>query len=118
MDNFKDKDAYSGGGRGDRGDRGGDRGDRGGDRGDRGAGDGKGPPRRGRFGRKKVCPFILDKNLVLDFKNIRMVQRFITETGKIVPRHVSGVNAKNQRRLTKQIKRARNLGLIAPLTDG
>jgi small subunit ribosomal protein S18 len=70
------------------------------------------------FGRRKVCPFILDKTLLLDYKNIKMVQRFITETGRIVPRHISGVCAKNQRRLTKQIKRARNLGLIAPKTEG
>lgn len=73
---------------------------------------------RGGFGRKKVDPFILDKTLLLDYKNMRVVQRFISETGRIVPRHISGVTAKNQRRLTKQIKRARNLGLIAPATDG
>lgn len=94
-------------GRGRGGDRGGDRGDRGGDR--------SGP--RG-FSRKKVCPFILDKTLLLDYKNLRVVQRFISETGRIVPRHISGVSAKNQRKLTKQIKRARNLGLIAPAIDG
>jgi small subunit ribosomal protein S18 len=93
-----------------RGDRSrGDRGDRG-DKGDRGD--------RGTFTRKKVCPFILDKTLLLDFKNLRVVQRFITETGRIVPRHISGVSAKNQRKLTKQIKRARNLGLIAPHMEG
>jgi small subunit ribosomal protein S18 len=87
-----------------------DRGDRG-DRGDR--------PSGGRsFGRKKVCPFILDKTLVLDYKNLRVVQRFIIETGRIVPRHISGVSAKNQRKLTKHIKRARNLGLIAPMMEG
>ena len=72
----------------------------------------------GGFGRKKVCPFILDKTLLLDYKNIRVVQRFISETGRIVPRHISGVCAKNQRKLTKHIKRARNLGLIAPAIDG
>jgi len=64
--------------------------------------------------RKKVCPFILDKELSLDFKNLKVIYRFVTETGKIVPRRVSGVTAKNQRKLTKQIKRARALGLIAP----
>jgi small subunit ribosomal protein S18 len=71
-----------------------------------------GGPRKG-FGRKKVCPFVLDKNLVLDYKNLRIVHRFISETGKIVPRHISGVSAKNQRKLTKHIKRARNIGFIA-----
>ena len=75
-------------------------------------------PRGGRsFGRKKVCPFIADKNLVLDFKNLKVLQRFTSEGGKIVPRYVSGVSAKNQRRLTKAIKRARNVGFIAPLTE-
>lgn len=70
------------------------------------------------FGRKKVCPFILDKSLVLDFKNVRVVGRFVTETGRIVPRHISGVTAKNQRRLTKHIKRARSIGLVAPKIEG
>jgi len=67
--------------------------------------------------KRKVCPFVLDKNLVLDFKNFRMIYRFVTETGKIVPRRVSGVTAKNQRKLSKHIKRARNLGLIAANTE-
>jgi small subunit ribosomal protein S18 len=97
-------------GGGDRGDRG-DRGDKGGDKGGRGGS-------RGGFGRRKVCPFILDKTLLLDYKNIRVVTRFISETGRIVPRHISGVSAKNQRLLTKQIKRARCLGLIAPKMEG
>lgn len=77
---------------------------------------GKGEP-RGRGFRRKVCPFLADKTIILDFKNIRVIQRFITETGKIVPRHVSGVSAKYQRQLTKHIKRARSIGLIAPQTE-
>jgi small subunit ribosomal protein S18 len=85
------------------------------DKGDRK--EGRGRPGGG-FGRKKVDPFILDKSLVLDYKNLRMVYRFVSETGRIVPRHISGVNAKNQRRLTKHIKRARSLGLIAPKMEG
>jgi small subunit ribosomal protein S18 len=71
-----------------------------------------------RFGRRKVCPFILDKTLVLDFKNLRVINRFVSETGKIVPRHISGVSAKSQRKLAKHIKRARNVGFVAPLIDG
>jgi small subunit ribosomal protein S18 len=75
-------------------------------------------PRAGRsFGRKKVCPFVADKNLVLDYKNLKVLQRFTSEQGKIVPRYVSGVSAKNQRKLTKAIKRARNVGFIAPLAE-
>ena len=72
----------------------------------------------GGYSRKKVCPFLADKTIILDYKNIKVMQRFISETGKIVPRHISGVSAKYQRQLTKHIKRARNLGLIAPLTEG
>jgi small subunit ribosomal protein S18 len=70
------------------------------------------------FGRRKVCPFTADKTIVLDFKNIRVIQRFVSETGRIVPRHVTGVSAKHQRKLSQHIKRARNLGLLAPKTDG
>ena len=103
----------------DRGDRDGGREGGGRDRGEGGGGrEGGRGGRGGGFGRRKVCPFILDKTLLLDFKNIKVVQRFITETGRIVPRHISGVCAKNQRKLTKQIKRARNLGLIAPAIEG
>lgn len=81
-----------------------------------GPGGGKGE-RGGRTFRRKVCPFLADKTIILDFKNIRVIQRFVTETGKIVPRHVSGVSAKYQRQLTTHIKRARSLGLIAPLAE-
>jgi small subunit ribosomal protein S18 len=91
---------------------------------DEGQGGGRsGPPsggkgeRGGRPFRRKVCPFLADKTIILDYKNIRMIQRFVTETGKIVPRHVSGVSAKYQRQLTTHIKRARSLGLIAPLAE-
>ncbi len=79
-------------------------------------GGGKGE-RGGRPFRRKVCPFLADKTIILDFKNIRMIQRFVSETGKIVPRHVSGVSAKYQRQLTTHIKRARSLGLIAPQAE-
>jgi len=73
---------------------------------------------RGGFkNRKKVCPFIMDKELTLDYKNMKIIYRFVTDTGKIVPRRVSGVTAKSQRKLCKHIKRARNIGFIAPAID-
>lgn len=60
---------------------------------------------------KKVCWF--EQNRVSpDYKDIRIISRFITERGKIVPRRLSGVTAKNQRRLAIAIKRARHLGLL------
>jgi len=70
------------------------------------------------FGRRKVDPFLLDKTLLLDYKNIKVIQRFVTETGRIVPRHITGVTAKNQRKLSQFIKRCRNLGLLAPKMEG
>lgn len=98
-------------------DEGGGRGDREG-RGDRGDREGGGRSFGRGFGRKKVCPFTADKTIVLDYKNIKVISRFVTETGRIVPRHVTGVNAKNQRKLAKFIKRARNLGILAPKAEG
>ena len=70
-----------------------------------------GKPRR-RFGRRKVDPFVADKTLVLDYKDPSVLRRFITDRGKIVPRRVSGVSAKNQRKLAEAIKRARNIALL------
>jgi small subunit ribosomal protein S18 len=94
----------------DRGDHG-DRGDRDDERGGRrGGAGGAGGGRRG-F-KRKVDPFLADKTLKLDWRDVSLLSRFITERGKIVPRRVSGVCAKNQRRLSKAIKRARHMGLL------
>ncbi|HEX3019411.1 MAG TPA: 30S ribosomal protein S18 [Chitinispirillaceae bacterium] len=60
---------------------------------------------------KKVCWF--EQNSVEpDYKDIRIISRYITERGKIVPRRLSGVTSKNQRKLAVAIKRARHLGLL------
>lgn len=67
--------------------------------------------RRG-FGRRKVCPFCADKSLVLDYKNPIVLRRFITERGKMIPRRISGVCAKHQRRLSQAIKRGRHIALL------
>jgi small subunit ribosomal protein S18 len=69
------------------------------------------PPRRG-GGKRKVDPFLVDKNLEIDWRDPNLLGRFITERGKIVPRRVSGVTAKNQRKLAKAIKQARQMGLL------
>ena len=95
-------------GREDRGDRG-DRMDKDGD--DRGG-------RRGGFGRKKVCRFCSDQDFVMDYKDVRMMQSFITEHGKIVPRRISGNCAQHQRKLTTEVKRARNLALVGYVSMG
>ena len=62
--------------------------------------------------RRKVDRFLADKSLVIDYKDPSVLKYFITERGKIVPRRVSGLCAKNQRRITRAIKRARMIALM------
>jgi small subunit ribosomal protein S18 len=94
------------------------RGHRGGYRGGGGdGGEGRGGPRR-RPGRRKVCRFCADKSLKVDYKDVRTLQSFITEGGKIVPSRTSGNCAKHQRQLAVAIKRARVLALLPFSTLG
>lgn len=74
--------------------------------------------RRGGFSRKKVCRFCSDQDFVMDYKDIRMMQSFVTEHGKIVPRRISGNCATHQRALTTSVKRARNLALVGYVSMG
>ncbi|MCD6417855.1 30S ribosomal protein S18 [bacterium] len=62
--------------------------------------------------RHKPCPFCTNPSLEIDYKNFDLLRRFVSERGKIVARRNSGVCAKHQRRLAKEIKRARFLALI------
>jgi small subunit ribosomal protein S18 len=87
-------------------------GDRGGDRGGAGDRGGKGGGGKRRFGRRKVDPFLVDKTLKIDYKDPNLLRRFLTERGKIVPRRISGLTAKNQRTLATAIKMARNIALL------
>lgn len=57
------------------------------------------------------------KELVIDYKNPQMLKNFLTDRGKIVPARISGLTARQQRQLTKAIKRARMLALL-PFTSG
>ena len=100
-----------GGAREDRGDRGGDRMEKDGD-GRRGSGGGGG------FHRKKVCRFCSDQDFIMDYKDVRMMQFFITEHGKIVPRRISGNCSSHQRKLTTAVKRARNLAMVGYVSMG
>ncbi len=68
--------------------------------------------RRRSGGKRKVCPFCADKNLVIDYKNLSIVEQFITDRGKIVPRRISGVCAKHQRAVSLAVKRARHIALL------
>ena len=90
------------------------------DRGDGRGGEGRGGMRRGRpgGGRRKVCRFCADKSLKVDFKDVRTLQSFITEGGKIVPARTSGNCARHQRQLAVAIKRARVVALLPFSTLG
>ncbi len=68
--------------------------------------------RKGGFTRRKVCRFCADSNLKLDYRDAKTLRLFVTETGKIIPRRISGNCAKHQRPLAMAIKRARILALV------
>lgn len=87
---------------------------RSGPRGDSRGGDRGGDPNRPRrrFPRRKVCYFTLIKAEFVDYKDVRTLQRFVTDRGKILPRRMTGTSAKFQRMLTTAIKRARHLALL------
>ena len=67
---------------------------------------------RERRGRKKVCYFTANKIEHIDFKDVDLLKRFITERGKILPRRITGTSAKYQRKLAIAIKRARHMALL------
>jgi small subunit ribosomal protein S18 len=62
--------------------------------------------------RKKVCYFTQNKFTHIDFKDVELLKKFITERGKILPRRVTGTSAKWQRELAVAIKRARHMALL------
>lgn len=62
--------------------------------------------------RKKIDPFIEDPNLVIDYKDPKLLSRFMSERGRILPRRMTGLTAYNQRQVTKAIKRAQHLALL------
>jgi small subunit ribosomal protein S18 len=68
--------------------------------------------RRPFFRRRKTCPFTGPNAPKIDYKDVRMLQRYISERGKIVPARISAVCTKKQRELARAIKRARFLGLL------
>ena len=63
--------------------------------------------------RRKVCRFCENKINYIDFKDDRLLGRFVTERGKIVPRRITGTCTRHQRKLTVAIKRSRHLAIIA-----
>lgn len=67
---------------------------------------------RRRFSRPKYCQFCSDASADLDYKNIELLKRLITESGKIRPRRQTGTCAKHQRALAQEIKKARHIALL------
>ena len=68
--------------------------------------------RRPFFRRRKSCPFSGPKAPKIDYKDVKLLQRFVSERGKIVPSRITAVSAKRQRELAQAIKRARFLALL------
>jgi small subunit ribosomal protein S18 len=95
---------YGGGGGG-----GGDRAERG----ERGSGGGK----RTFFRRRKVCKFTAEHIEYIDYKDVKLIQQYILERAKILPRRISGTSARHQRMLAQAVKRARHLALIPFTAD-
>jgi small subunit ribosomal protein S18 len=83
--------------------------------------DGDRRPMGGRGGRRmhrrRVCRFCIDKVDLIDFKDVRLLQNYLPERGKILPRRISGSCATHQRMLAEAIKRARNIALLPYTTD-
>jgi small subunit ribosomal protein S18 len=67
--------------------------------------------------RKKPCPFCVDKNPNIDYKDVAKLKRLTSERGKILPRRTTGVCAQHQRRLMIAIKRARHVALLPYIID-
>jgi small subunit ribosomal protein S18 len=74
--------------------------------------DNEGPSFRRYVARPKICQFCVDKNIPIDYKQVDMLHRFVTEEGKIRPRRQTGTCAKHQRVLAVAIKRARHLAFL------
>ena len=71
------------------------------------------------LGKSKICPFKEDSKLIkkIDYKEYKFLRKFITDQGKIIPGHVTGVCAKHQRHLGTAIKRSRNIALLPYSVD-
>ena len=69
--------------------------------------------RRPVFYRKKTCPFSGSKAKKIDYKNPKLLRRYVTEKGRMIPSRITGVSNKKQRELAQAIKRSRFLGIDA-----
>ena len=64
------------------------------------------------FKRKKSCPFSGENALEIDYKDVKLLSRYVSEKGKIIPSRITSVSAKKQRELARAIKRARYIALL------
>ena len=96
---------------------GGGQGGQGGPRGPRGPRPAGGPGGPGGnrkfFRRKKVCKFTVEKIDSISYRDVRLLQQFVSDRGKIIPRRLTGTSAPFQRKLTRAIKQARAIALLA-----
>ncbi|MDA8654676.1 30S ribosomal protein S18 [Alphaproteobacteria bacterium] len=67
--------------------------------------------------RRKTCPFSGDNAPAIDYKDVRLLSRYVSERGKIVPRRITAVSAKKQRELAQAIKRSRFMALMPYVID-
>ena len=64
------------------------------------------------FKKKKSCPFAGEDGMKIDYKDVKLLSRYISEKGKIIPSRITSVSAKKQRELARAIKRARYIALL------
>jgi small subunit ribosomal protein S18 len=74
--------------------------------------------RRRGFVRRKVCRFCADRSMKIDYRDPKALRLFVTETGKLIPRRISGNCARHQRPLALAVKRARHLALLPTTAQG
>ena len=66
---------------------------------------------------QKICRFTQDNIKYIDYKDVKLLQRYVTEQGKIIPKRITGTKAKYQRELAIAIKRARHMALMPYVSD-
>jgi small subunit ribosomal protein S18 len=70
------------------------------------------PPKKRVFQRRRVCRFCTDSEMIIDYKDAKVLRNFVTERGKIIPRRIFGTCATHQRQVCEAIKRARQIALL------
>jgi small subunit ribosomal protein S18 len=66
---------------------------------------------------KKICRFTQNDIKYIDYKDVKLLQRYVTEQGKIIPKRITGTSSKYQRELAIAIKRARHMALMPYVSD-